>query len=103
VITAAVIAVYVVGFVVTYRKAYVVISEDSYRTGFLPSEPDPADKYFIAALAIVAALVWLPLCVGYGIYRTLTPVTPRERKADLDAREREIERLERELGIKRDE
>jgi hypothetical protein len=93
-ITAAVIAVYVVGFVVTYRKAYVVISEDSYRTGFLP---------FFAALAIVAGLVWLPLCVGYGIYRTLTPVTPRERKADLDAREREITRLERELGIKHDE
>lgn len=99
-ITAAVIAVYVVGFVVTYRKAYVLISEDTARIG---APPDPSDQFFFAALAIVAGLVWLPLCVGYGIYRTLTPVTPRERKADLDAREREIERLEHELGIKRDE
>jgi hypothetical protein len=97
---AVVIAVYVVGFVLTYRKASGIVIDDFASSGL---DQQTADRILASAIAMVISLMWPLLCVGYGIYRTLTPVTRRERQADLDAREREIVRLERELGIKHDE
>jgi hypothetical protein len=99
VIIAVVIAVYVVGFVVTYRKGYVITNDEFARMGPV----DRSDRAMAAGVAMMLGVMWPVMWVGYGIYRTLTPVTPRERKADLDAREREIVRLERELGIKHDD
>jgi hypothetical protein len=83
---------YVTGFVFTYRAAYVRMDEAQ------PAE-DKEDRAFNATGAIFLGSMWPVVIVGYAIYRILTPVTPREKAAELEAREKRIDQLERELGL----
>lgn len=94
-------AALVAGFLFTYRRAYVVFSEADERLhdGLTYVKRDGGDRAMCAVVAMLAAALWPVTIVGYVIYRFLTPQTAGERKADLDAREAEIKRMERDLGI----
>ncbi|MBA3781010.1 MAG: hypothetical protein H0X12_04045 [Nocardioides sp.] len=95
-----VLGVYVVGFLFTYRNAYLAIMTADEDRKY--SKPDAEDRAMMAIVAMLASTLWPVTLVGYAIWRFATPVTPGQRKAELDSRAREIERLERELGISRD-
>jgi hypothetical protein len=92
-----ILAVYVIGWLLVYRKAYVVLAEDMASIGLPLSTFDRAGS---AALAMLVAVFWPVVVVGYGVWRVFTPVLPSERAAELDERERRIRELERDLGIK---
>lgn len=92
-----VLAVYVAGFLFTYRHAYLTLMHADENRGY--RKLDGEDRAMNAALAMLASSMWPLVLVGFGIYRFATPVTLGQRKQELDASEREIARLEDELGI----
>jgi hypothetical protein len=73
----------------------------SWQTG-TPTINDAEVRALDAIMAMLASIMWPVVLVGYMVWRFATPVTPGERKAELDERERRIQELERELGIGRD-
>lgn len=87
--------VYAAGFVFTYRKMYLAFARADVIGG-----DDGVDRAMCALLSMVCSTMWPLAIAGYGVWRVATPMTPEERKAELDKRQREIERMERELGIK---
>lgn len=96
------LAAYVAGFLFTYRRAYLALAASDEQRPYGGRVPDTEDRAMNAVFSMLVAMLWPVAIVGYGIWRHATPVTPGERKRELDAREREIERLERELGIEKE-
>lgn len=97
-------AVYIAGLPFVYRRAYLAFataSETFHASMTFRQAKTTEDRVGDALPAGFVAVIWPLTIVAWAVYRTLTPTTPGERKADLDAREREIERMERELGIGR--
>lgn len=92
-------AVYLAGYVFTYRRMFVAMMEHDARAFTLTPVGEHRTGNAVAAMG--ACLFWPVVIVAWVIHRVLTPYSPSERKADLDKREREIERMERELGIER--
>lgn len=90
---------YLVGAILVYRKTYIIVDNFN-RTEFPSLQVGAADRAFGAFVGIAVGSMWPVFLGGWLVYRMLTPTTPGERKDDLDRREREIERLERDLGIK---
>ena len=97
--TMAVLAVYSGGFVFTYRRMFVAMQSADERGSY--ASHDPEWRVMNAVFAMLLSTMWPLVLVGFALWRFVTPVTPGERKAELDEREREIVRLERELGIGR--
>lgn len=100
-----ILAVYVIGWVFTYRRAYVAL--DGWNRKEFPSlGVDAADRAFNAFFAMIAAFVWPLVLAGYLVWRLLTPTTPgeredrlREREKAAAEREERIRRMEREAGL----
>jgi phosphatidylglycerophosphate synthase len=85
---------YAGGFVFTYRHAYLALASDD-----MVGASDTTERAMAASLAMISCTMWPLMLVGYVVWRFITPVTPAQREAELDARQREIERMERNLGI----
>lgn len=95
-----VVGVLVAGFLFTYRRAYLALMsvEENRDWG---SGPDREDRAMTAMLAMLLSLMWPLVILGWILWRFVTPVTPGQRKAELDEREARIAQMERELGIGR--
>lgn len=89
---------YAAGFLFTYRRMYIAFSHPE-----AMGAGDAFERVASAAMSMCVSTMWPVVLVGYGIWRFATPVTPAERQAELDTREREIERMERALGINKDD
>jgi hypothetical protein len=93
------LAAYLAGAVWVFRKAYVAIDDDI-------ELKDPLDKGFGTLASAFAAALWPAVIALMLIHHFLRPTTNREKAAALreredeaDRREREIRRMERDLGI----
>jgi hypothetical protein len=96
-----VLAVYVLGFLFTYRRAYLALTQWEERSSpYL--RVDTGDRAMLAVLGMTIASIWPVTLIGYAVWHFATPVTPGQRKQELDERERNIARMERELGISHD-
>jgi len=92
-------AVIIGGFLFTYRKAYSVLAD-----GELHEFPNLSftaeDRAMTAVMALLLALIWPFVLVGYVIYRFATPQSTGERRQEVAARERRVADLERKLDIR---
>lgn len=91
-----VLAVYVIGFsVCAYRIYPALLADLSYDEG-------PIDKAVSALLALLISLFW-PLALPVTLLILTAKPTDAERTRALDDREANIRRMERELGIGKDD
>lgn len=96
------LAIVLGGFVFTYRRAYLaLIVSDERNAKYMGRPVDNESKALTAAMSMLIALMWPVTLAGYFVWRVATPISPGQKMAELEAREREIERLERELGLPR--
>lgn len=90
------VAAYGVGFLFTYRKVFLLFMQHE------GSVTDPMDRVTGAFLGFISSLLWPIALTVYLLWRFNSPLSPKERKHQLDEREAHIRRMERDLGIGRD-
>jgi hypothetical protein len=95
-------AIYVVGYVIVFRKVVWIVAEDS-RSSYT-GKLDNDDWAFAVIVGFLVTIFW-PIVVPFYMSRNhmyLLASPPKSVKKELELKEREkkIKELERELGIK---
>jgi hypothetical protein len=101
--------VYILGYLFTFRYVVRAIAWSGYNPNQTNRTPDPEDWFFGIFLGFFASFVWpATLVIAYMLAHPIAfdtlfgapaKVKRAQREQSLKAREREVARLERELGI----
>lgn len=91
--------VFTAGYVFTYRKMYVLMSEAM-------DDRDASERALTSILAMLVCTLWPLVIFGYYFRMFFTPATEAERRealaakeAEVAARARHLDQMERELGL----
>jgi hypothetical protein len=100
-----ILAITLGGYLLCYRVAYQFLDEHEGA-----DSDDAMDRAFPAIMALLIAMVWPLVLAWWVIWRFATPKTARQRRAELreleqrrDEVQHDIARMERQLGIRKEQ